>query len=180
VRCPQCWYMIFSMLTNPARQFHFSKHFFWFSEEPLSSEALTSYVRSEKTGVAQNAAWARETGKGVLFHTKRSEDKAHPAGLIPLVSFRLFLQGFEPNQFSRLRLPTSPRRAPLLSRSRSTARPTSSRLPPPPSATVGLSPSRSRSKSPRRSRTRSLARTRTKTTSRSSVSLIYPNDVALQ
>ena len=74
-----------------SRQFHFSKHFFYFSEEPLSSEALTSYVRSEKTGVSQNAAWARETGKGLLFHSKRSEDKAHPAGLIPLVSLGCLL-----------------------------------------------------------------------------------------
>jgi hypothetical protein len=81
-------------VTDPFyRQFHFSKQFFWFSEEPLSADALTGYVRSEKAGVAHNASWARETGKGLLFHSKRAEDKAHPAGLIHLV--RLYLNGFE-------------------------------------------------------------------------------------
>lgn len=34
----------------------------------------------------EHSAWAQETGKGVLFYTKRAEDKATPTGLILLVS----------------------------------------------------------------------------------------------
>ncbi|KPI43741.1 uncharacterized protein AB675_6177 [Cyphellophora attinorum] len=65
------------------KQFHFSKHFFWFSEEPLTTDALNVYSRSEKASHAHKA-WARESGKGLLFHSKRAEDKAHPAGIIAL------------------------------------------------------------------------------------------------
>lgn len=79
-------------LTRP-RQFRFVKHFFWFSEEPISAEAINNYVKSEKPEVAHNnAAWAQETGKGVLFYTKRAEDKAHPTGLILLVRSHLSVQ----------------------------------------------------------------------------------------
>jgi len=62
------------------------KHFFWFSEEPHSEEALDSYVKSEKADVAHHhAAWARVTGKGIMFYAKRAEDKATPSGMILLV-----------------------------------------------------------------------------------------------
>ncbi|KAK5096371.1 hypothetical protein LTS08_007627 [Lithohypha guttulata] len=65
------------------KQFRFVKHFFWFSEEPITQQGLDTYIKNEKADVAHhNAAWAQETGKGVLFYTKRSEDKATPTGLI--------------------------------------------------------------------------------------------------
>jgi Pleckstrin homology domain len=74
-----------TMLTT-SRQFRYVKHHFWFSDEPLKSEHLASYVRDEKANVAHpNAAWAQETGKGVLFFAKRAEDKATPSGLILMV-----------------------------------------------------------------------------------------------
>lgn len=67
------------------KQFRYVKHYFWFSEEPVSKEALESYVKGEKADVAHtNAAWAQETGKGVLFFAKRAEDKANPTGVILL------------------------------------------------------------------------------------------------
>ncbi|KAK5947128.1 hypothetical protein PMZ80_001275 [Knufia obscura] len=67
------------------KQFRYVKHFFWFSEEPLTQGAVDSYVKSEKADVAHhNAAWAQETGKGVMFFAKRAEDKATPSGMILL------------------------------------------------------------------------------------------------
>jgi hypothetical protein len=81
------------MLTVNNRQFHFSKHFFWFSEEPLTTDALNVYSRSEKASHAHKA-WARESGKGLLFHSKRAEDKAHPAGIIALVSSSIHIRAF--------------------------------------------------------------------------------------
>jgi len=68
------------------RGFTYSKHFFWFSDEPSTAESLATYVRSDKHETATHAAWARETGKGLLFYAKRAEDKATPTGLILLVS----------------------------------------------------------------------------------------------
>jgi hypothetical protein len=69
------------------RKFIFTKHFFWLSEEPSTADALTNFLRTEKADTKHaDAAWARETGKGLLFYTKRAEDKATPAGIINLVS----------------------------------------------------------------------------------------------
>lgn len=69
------------------RKFFFTKHYFWLSDEPLTSESLASFLRSEKPeGKHSTAAWARETGKGLLFFAKRVEDKASPVGIINLVS----------------------------------------------------------------------------------------------
>jgi Pleckstrin homology domain len=68
------------------RSLRFSKRFFWFSDEAFNPDSLDSYVRAEKADVAHhNAAWAHETGKGLLFFAKRTEDKAAPAGILNLV-----------------------------------------------------------------------------------------------
>ena len=75
-----------------ASNLRFSKKFFWFSEEPVKSENLTTYVRETKADIAHpTAAWASQTGKGLLFYAKRAEDKATPAGIIKLVSYITFL-----------------------------------------------------------------------------------------
>lgn len=75
-------------LVAPRRKFIFTKHYFWFAEEPSSAESLTTFLRSEKADAKHSAAaWARETGKGLLFFSKRVEDKATPAGVINLVSY---------------------------------------------------------------------------------------------
>lgn len=70
-----------------SRKFIYTKHYFWFSEEPSTAESLIIFLRSEKADAKHSsAAWARETGKGLLFFSKRAEDKATPAGVINLVS----------------------------------------------------------------------------------------------
>lgn len=64
----------------------FVKHFFWFQEEPSAAESLIHFMKSEKADTKHSsAAWARETGKGLLFYSKRAEDKATPTGIINLV-----------------------------------------------------------------------------------------------
>lgn len=70
------------------RKFIYSKHFFWFSEEAITADSLATFLRQEKEKADtkhSSAAWARESGKGLLFYAKRAEDKASPAGLINLV-----------------------------------------------------------------------------------------------
>ncbi|KAI9881035.1 MAG: hypothetical protein M1830_008917 [Pleopsidium flavum] len=63
----------------------FSKKFFWFGHEPVEPQHLSTYLRSEKQEMAHpNAAYASQTGKGLLFFAKRIEDKAQPAGILNL------------------------------------------------------------------------------------------------
>ncbi|KAK2730948.1 hypothetical protein FQN55_005270 [Onygenales sp. PD_40] len=65
--------------------FRFSKRFFWFSDDAVDVKQLTGYFQNEKLSVAHpTAAWASQTGKGLLFFAKRAEDKASPAGIINL------------------------------------------------------------------------------------------------
>jgi hypothetical protein len=71
------------------RSLIFSKKFFWLSDEPLQSEHLSGYLRTEKAEVAHhNVAHASQTGKGLLFFAKRVEDKDHPAGILNLVGYQ--------------------------------------------------------------------------------------------
>ncbi|KAK2760809.1 hypothetical protein FQN54_002047 [Arachnomyces sp. PD_36] len=63
----------------------FSKRYFWFSDEAVESKNLTTYFANEKHSVSHpTGAWASQTGKGLLFFTKRAEDKATPTGIINL------------------------------------------------------------------------------------------------
>lgn len=66
------------------RNLVYSSQEFWFGTEPVASDKLTQYLKSEKTtDVAHHvAAWASETGKGLLFYGKES---GNPAGVIQLV-----------------------------------------------------------------------------------------------
>jgi hypothetical protein len=73
------------------RGLFFQKKFFWFGSEPVEQKSLSNYLRGEK--VYGNAAWASETGKGLLFFSKKSAEKATPAGIINLVSY------YDPTQF---------------------------------------------------------------------------------
>lgn len=69
------------------RGFRFAKRFFYFNEEAVESKQLSVFHQNEKAAVANpTAAWASQTGKGLLFFTKRAEDKATPAGIFNLVS----------------------------------------------------------------------------------------------
>jgi len=60
------------------------KKFFWFGSEPVEVKNLHSYLRGEKQEANHNAAWASHTGKGLLFFSKKSSEKATPAGIINL------------------------------------------------------------------------------------------------
>ncbi|KAJ5942355.1 hypothetical protein N7516_002523 [Penicillium verrucosum] len=65
--------------------FRFAKRFFYFNEEAVESKQLSVFHQNEKAAVANpTAAWASQTGKGLLFLTKRAEDKATPAGIFNL------------------------------------------------------------------------------------------------
>jgi hypothetical protein len=64
----------------------FAKRFFYFNDEAVESKQLSVFRQNEKAAVANpTAAWATQTGKGLLFFTKRAEDKATPAGIFNLV-----------------------------------------------------------------------------------------------
>ncbi|KIW67434.1 hypothetical protein PV04_06690 [Phialophora macrospora] len=82
------------------KKFIYTKHYFWLQEEPSTAESLTNFMRSDKGDTKHSdAAWARETGKGLLFYSKRAEDKATPAGIINLTEASVVTkEGF--NQFS--------------------------------------------------------------------------------
>ncbi|KAJ5168310.1 uncharacterized protein N7482_003904 [Penicillium canariense] len=63
----------------------FAKRFFYFNDEAVEAKDLTSFHQNEKAAVANPiAAWASQTGKGLLFFTKRAEDKAQPGWIINL------------------------------------------------------------------------------------------------
>ncbi|KAL4920255.1 Pleckstrin homology domain-containing protein [Aspergillus aurantiobrunneus] len=69
------------------KSLRFAKRFFYFSDDAVESKQLAVYRGNEKPAVANPiVAWASQTGKGLLFITKRAEDKATPAGIISLVS----------------------------------------------------------------------------------------------
>ncbi|KAI1774686.1 Pleckstrin homology domain-containing protein [Hypoxylon cercidicola] len=63
----------------------YSKQHFWFGTESIPKDKLVTYLKNEKTTeIAHHvAAWATETGKGLLFYGKES-DKGTPSGAIQL------------------------------------------------------------------------------------------------
>jgi hypothetical protein len=66
--------------------FRYSKKYFWFSEEPVSVQSLSHYLRGEKAEVAHpTAAWSSQSGKGLLYFVKHADEKATPAGVLNLV-----------------------------------------------------------------------------------------------
>ncbi|EER28054.1 hypothetical protein CPC735_033900 [Coccidioides posadasii C735 delta SOWgp] len=67
------------------KSLRFSKRYFWFSDDAVEVSKLSTYFQNEKLSIAHpTAAWASQTGKGLLFIAKRAEDKAHPTGMINL------------------------------------------------------------------------------------------------
>ncbi|KAL2063476.1 hypothetical protein VTL71DRAFT_5281 [Oculimacula yallundae] len=68
------------------KSFIFQKKFFFFGTEPVEHKKLSSYLRGEKAQdtANKNAAWASHTGKGLLFFTKKANEKATPAGIFNL------------------------------------------------------------------------------------------------
>jgi hypothetical protein len=75
------------LIIFPCGRFHFIKRFFWFSDGAVEPKHLTGYITSRKAEVAHpNAAWATQTGKGLLFYAHCAEDKSSPVGIFNLVS----------------------------------------------------------------------------------------------
>ena len=73
------------------RQFRFAAKYFWLTDSALDETALSSYVKTEKPEVGHaNAAFASQTGKGLLLFAKREDDKGTPTGILNLV--RHFVQ----------------------------------------------------------------------------------------
>ena len=73
------------MTNMGSRGLRFTKRYFYFSEEPVEAKNLAAFHQNEKPAVANPiAAWASQTGKGLLFMTKRAEDKATPIGIFNL------------------------------------------------------------------------------------------------
>lgn len=80
------------LIGAPNRSLRFAKRFFYFSDDAVESKQLSVFRGNEKPAVANPiVAWASQTGKGLLFLTKRAEDKATPAGIISLVSSRRWI-----------------------------------------------------------------------------------------
>jgi hypothetical protein len=65
-----------------SRGFYFSKRHFWFTDAAAEIKQLDKAHATHAT-----TAWATQTGKGLLFWAKRSEDKDKnsPFGIINLV-----------------------------------------------------------------------------------------------
>ncbi|KAF8474690.1 Pleckstrin homology domain-containing protein [Kalaharituber pfeilii] len=62
-----------------------TKKFFYLQDEPITVENLSNYIKKEKPEVAHpTAAYASQTGKGLLFYTKSETQKANPIGIIKL------------------------------------------------------------------------------------------------
>lgn len=68
-------------------QLRFKKQFFWLGDEAVPAKDLHVFLRGSKPDVANPiAAWASQTGKGLLFSSK-DEKKGPIADVVPLVSF---------------------------------------------------------------------------------------------
>ena len=68
-----------------------TKRFFYLQDEPIAVENLATYLKKEKPVAHPNAAYASQTGKGLLFFTKTEAQKSTPTGIIKLVSSSLIL-----------------------------------------------------------------------------------------
>ncbi|OBT39173.1 hypothetical protein VE00_10271 [Pseudogymnoascus sp. WSF 3629] len=63
----------------------FQKRFFWFGTDAVEVKSLSNYLRGEKLEAGNhNAAWASQTGKGLLYFSKQAGEKSAPVGLINL------------------------------------------------------------------------------------------------
>ncbi|EJT78880.1 hypothetical protein GGTG_03974 [Gaeumannomyces tritici R3-111a-1] len=72
--------------TKFPQNFLYTKRFFWFGTDAVEPKVLATFVKSEKSvEVAHKvAAWASQTGAGLLFYVEKGTDKAAPSGAIQL------------------------------------------------------------------------------------------------
>ncbi|EME87580.1 uncharacterized protein MYCFIDRAFT_71227 [Pseudocercospora fijiensis CIRAD86] len=78
-----------------------SKKEFWLSDDAVTPQKLDLYLRGEKPEVSHPvAAWASQTGKGLLFFNKKGDsDKTHPADVLALYDATDLKKGY-PHEFS--------------------------------------------------------------------------------
>jgi len=60
------------------------KLLFWFGDEPVETKDLNHYLAKGKEAAHSTAAWASQTGKGLLYFSKTGE-KTAPTGVLNLV-----------------------------------------------------------------------------------------------
>jgi hypothetical protein len=63
------------------------KQFFWFGAEPTATQDLNHYLAKGKEAAHSTAAWASQTGTGLLYFSKHGEKKEAPTGVLNLVRF---------------------------------------------------------------------------------------------
>lgn len=108
------------------------KVFFWFGKEPIESKDLTHYLAKGKEAAHSTAAWAAQTGEGLLLFSKTGE-KSAPTGVLNLVCLHalwphLFTKTWRSlTSHTRPTLRTSRRSAPTSSPSKPVDTSTSSR-----------------------------------------------------
>lgn len=75
------------LIRAPRRKFLYSKKYFWFGADAVDPKDLSSYLKAEKVAEVGHsvAAWAAETGKGLLFYSEKPGEKSSPHGAIQLV-----------------------------------------------------------------------------------------------
>lgn len=61
------------------------KRFFYFQDEPISEDKLKTYLHKDAAS-RSTAAYASQTGKGLLLYSKAETQKDSPHGIIKLVS----------------------------------------------------------------------------------------------
>lgn len=64
------------------------KVYFWFGKEPIESKELSHYLAKGKEAAHSTAAWAAQTGEGLLLFSKTGE-KSAPTGVLNLVCGRV-------------------------------------------------------------------------------------------
>jgi len=63
----------------------FQKKYLWVGGDAVDTKNLAGYLSGEKSDhVNHNAAWASQTGNGLLFYSKNESEKANPVGVFNL------------------------------------------------------------------------------------------------
>lgn len=85
------WYLISNKYLLYVFSFISTRRFFYLQDEPIEVDGLQTYLKKEKKekpeAAHKTAAYASQTGKGLLFFAKTDAQKAHPIGIIKLVSY---------------------------------------------------------------------------------------------
>lgn len=75
-------------LTNMYRFFK-QKRFFYFQDEAISEDKLKTYLHKD-TASLSTAAYASQTGKGLLLYSKGEGQRENPHGIIKMVTIAIY------------------------------------------------------------------------------------------